>query len=93
MSRLRSSRYLLEAPMVIRMVLTVQEHLKLSYLIILKSFCFSQFAHKTHPGIGLALGFLLVLAQVLKEPVGGSHGAQDGPGCPKTPSNYQCDHT
>ena len=34
-----------------------------------------------------------VQAQVLEEPVGGSHGDKDGPGCLETPSNYQYDHT
>ena len=33
------------------------------------------------------------LLALLQEPVGGSHGDQDGPGCPELPSNYQYDQT
>ena len=85
MSRLRSSRYLLEAPMVIRMVLAVRKHLQITNMIILDNFGFKKYLKKSIPGD--------VRAQVLQEPVGGSHGGQDSPGCPETPSNYQCDHT
>ena len=38
MSRLMSFRYLLEAPMVIRMVLAVREHLQITNMIILDNF-------------------------------------------------------
>ena len=40
MSGLRSSRYLLEAPMVIRMVLAVQKHLQITNMIILDNISF-----------------------------------------------------
>ena len=80
MSRLRSSRYLLEAPMVIRMVLAVQKHLQITNMITLDNFDFKNFFKKSIPGD--------VRAQVLQVPVGGSHGGQDGPGCPETPSDY-----
>ena len=85
MSGLRSSRYLLEAPMVIRMVLAVQKHLQMTNMIILENCDLKNCFKKSIPGD--------VGAQVLQEPVGGSHGDQDGPGCPETPSNYQYDHT
>ena len=85
MSGLRTSRYLLEAPMVIRMVLAVQKHLQITNVITLDSFDFKNFLKKSLPGN--------VRAQVLQVPVGGSHGDQDGPGCLETPSNYQKDHT
>ena len=85
MSTLRSSRNLLEAPMVIRMVLAVRKHLQITNVIILDNFCLNNCLKKSIPGD--------VGAQVLQEPVGGSHGDQDGPGCPETPSNYQYDHT
>ena len=71
--------------MVIRMVLAVWKHLKMTNVIILDNFDFKIFSKKTFPGH--------VRAQVLQVPVGGSHGDQDGPGCPETPSNYQYDHT
>ena len=38
-----------------------------------KSFCFKDYLKKPIPGD--------VLAQVLQEPIGGSHSDQDGPGC------------
>ena len=85
MSGLRSSRSLLEAPMVIRMILAVWKHLQITNKIILDNFGSNNCLKKSIPGD--------VRAQVLQEPVGGSHGDQDGPGCPETPSNYQCDHT
>ena len=50
----------------------------------LKSFCFKNYLKKPIPGD--------VWAQVLQEPVGGSHGDQDGPGCPETPSDDQYNH-
>ena len=84
MSRLRSSRYLSEAPMVVRMVLAVQKHLQITNMITLDNFDFKNFLKKSIPGN--------VRAQVLQVPVGGSHGDQDGPGCPETPSDYQYDH-
>ena len=80
MSGLRSSRYLLEAPMVIRMVLAVQKHLQITNMIILDNFGFKNCLKNSMPGD--------VWAQVLQVPVGGSHGGQDGPGCPETPSDY-----
>ena len=79
MSGLRSSRYLLEAPMVIRMVLAVQKHLQITNVITLDNFDFKNFLKKSIPGD--------VRAQVLQVAVGGFHGDQDGPGCPGTPSN------
>ena len=82
---LRSSRYLLEAPMVIRMVLAVQKHLQITNMIILDDFGFKNCLKKSIPWD--------VPAQVLQEPVGGSHGDQDCPGCPETPSNHQYNHT
>ena len=84
MSRLLSSRYLLEAPMVIRMVLAVQKHLQITNLIILDNFRFKSCLKNSIPGD--------VRAQVLQVTLGGSHGDQDGLGCPGTPSNYQYDH-
>ena len=71
--------------MVLRMVLAVQKHLQITNMIILDNFGFKNCLKKSIPGD--------VQAQVLQEPVGGSHGDQDGPGCPETPSNYQYDHT
>ena len=68
MSGLRSSRYLLEAPMVIRMVLAVRKHLQITNMIILDYFCFKNCLKKSIPGV--------VRAQVLQEPVGASHGDQ-----------------
>ena len=68
MPRLRSSRNLLVAPMVIRMVLDVWKHLKTTHLINPNSFCFINCLKKSIPGD--------VRAQVLQEPVGGSHGDQ-----------------
>ena len=63
MSGLRSSRYLLEAPMVIRVVLAVQKHLQITNLIILDNFSLKNCLKKSIPGD--------VKAQVLQEPVGG----------------------
>ena len=85
MSRLRSSRNLLEAPMVIRMVLAVLKHLQITNMIILDNFSFKNCLKNSIPGNAQA--------QDLQEPVGGSHGDQDGPGCQETPSNYLYDHT
>ena len=85
MSGLRSSRKLLDAPMIIRMVLAVLKHLQITNVITLDNFDFKNFLKKSIPGD--------VQAQVLQVPVGGSHGDQDGPGCPDTPSNNQHDHT
>ena len=82
---LRSSRYLLEAPMVIRMVLAVGEHLKITNMIIVDNFGFKNCPKKSIPRD--------VQTQVLQEALGCSHDYQDGPGYPKTPSNYQYDHT
>ena len=73
--------------MVIRMVLAVQKHLQITNVITLHNFDSStliDFLKKSIPGD--------VRAQVLQVPVGGSNGDQDGPGCPETPSNDQCDH-
>ena len=69
-------------------VLTVQEHLKLTYPINLKTFCFSKCTQEALPGKFLAHGLLPVLAQVLKDPFGGSLGDLDGSGCSESPSNY-----
>ena len=85
MSGLKSSRYLLEAPMVIRMVLAVQKHLQITNMIKLDIFGFKNCLKKSIPGN--------VQAQVLQEPVGGSLGDQDRPGCPETASNYQYNPT
>ena len=79
MSGLRSSRYLLEAPMVIRMVLAVRKHLQMINMIILDRFGLNNCLKKSIPGD--------VWAQVLQEPVGGSHFDQDSPGCEELPSN------
>ena len=49
MSGLRSSRYLLEAPMVIRMVLAVQKHLQMTNMIILDHFGLNNFIKKINP--------------------------------------------
>ena len=85
MSGLRSSRYLLEAPLVIRMVQAVQNYLQMNNIIILDHFGLNNCLKKSIPGD--------VRAEVLQVPVGGSHGDQDGPGCPETLSNHQYDHT
>ena len=85
MSGLRSSRNLLETLTVIRMVLAVGKHLKITKVIILDNFDLQNCLKNSIHGD--------VWAQVLQEPVGGSHDDQDGPGCPETPSNYQYDHT
>ena len=68
MSWLRSSRNLLAAPMVIRMVLDVWKHLKTTHLINQNSFCFINCLKKSIPGDDRA--------QVLQEPVGASLGDQ-----------------
>ena len=56
MSRLRSSRYLLEAPMGIRMVLAVRKHLQITNMIILDNFglknCLKKFSPWGCPGSG-----------------------------------------
>ena len=64
MSGLRSFRYLLEAPMVIRMALAVQKHLQITNVITLDNFDFKNCLKNS----------ILwdVQAQVLQEPVGGS---------------------
>ena len=85
MPGLRSFRNLLEAPMVIRRVLAVQTHLQITNMIILDHFGLNNCLRKSIPED--------VRAQVLQEPVGGSHGDQDGPGYPETPSYYQYDPT
>ena len=77
MSGLRSSRYLLEAPMVIKVVLAVRKHLQITNMIMLEKFGFKKCLKKSIPGD--------VQAQVLQVPVGGSHGDQDGLGCQETP--------
>ena len=69
MSGLRSSRYLLEAPMVIRMVLAVRKHLQITNVITLDNFDSKNCLKKSISGD--------VRAQVLQVPVGGSHGDQD----------------
>ena len=66
--------------MVIRMVLAVQKHLQITNMIKLDNFDFKNFLKISMPGD--------VQAQVLQVPVGGSHGGQDGPGSPETPSDY-----
>ena len=71
--------------MVIRMVLAVRKHFQITNVITLDNFDLKNLLKKSIPGD--------VWAQVLQVPVGGSHGDQDGPGCPETPSNYQYDHT
>ena len=50
------------------MVLAVRKYLKITNIIILKKFCFNNFAQKSIPGD--------VRAQVLQEPVRASHGDQ-----------------
>ena len=71
--------------MVLRMVLAVQKHLQITNMIRLDDFGFKNCLKKSIPGD--------VQTQVLQEALGCSHDYQDGPGCPETPSNYQCDHT
>ena len=51
MSGLRSSRYLLEAPMVIGMVLAVWKHLQITKVIKLDNFDFKNFIKKSILGI------------------------------------------
>ena len=68
MFRLRSSKSLLETPMVIRMVLAVQKHLQMTNMIILENFGLNNCLKKSIPGN--------VWAQVLQEPVGASHADQ-----------------
>ena len=63
--------------MVITMVLAGRKHLQMTNMIILDHFGFNKFLKKSILGD--------VRAQVLQEPVGGSHGDHDGPGCPETP--------
>ena len=65
---LRSSRNLLEAPMVIRMVLAVWKHLQMTNVIILDNFDFKDCLKKSISGD--------VRAQVLQVPVGASHADQ-----------------
>ena len=50
MSGLRSSRYLLEAPRVIRMVLAVRKHFQITNVITLDNFDFKNFLKKSIPG-------------------------------------------
>ena len=85
MSGLRSSRNLLAAPKVIRMILDVRKHLKTTHLIVPNYFCFINCLKKATPWD--------VRAQVFQVPLGGSFGDQEGQGCPETHSNYQYDHT
>ena len=66
--------------MVVGMVLAVQKHLQITNIITPDNFDFKNILKKSIPGD--------VRAQVLQVPVGGSHGDQDGPGCPETPSDY-----
>ena len=68
MSGLRSSRNLLEALMVIRMVLAVWKHLQMTNVIILDNFDFKDCLKKSISGD--------VRAQVLQVPVGASHADQ-----------------
>ena len=49
MSGLRSSRYLSEAPMVVRMVLAVQKHLQITNMITRDNFDFKNFLKKINP--------------------------------------------
>ena len=51
MSRLRSSRYLLEAPLMIRMVLDVSKHLQITNLIILDNFSFKTVSNNQSLGM------------------------------------------
>ncbi len=51
------------------MVLAVRKKLKSTHLNIPHGFCFNNFARKSIPGV-------VVLAEVLQEPVGASHGHQ-----------------
>ena len=84
MSGIRSSRNLLEAPMVIRMVLAVLKHLQITNVIILDNIGYKNCLKNSIPGD--------VRALVLQEPVGGSHGDQVGPGCPEKPLDDQYNH-
>ena len=60
------------------------KHLQITNIIILENFGFKNCLKNSISGD--------VRAQVLQVPVGGSHGDQDGPGCPETPSNDQYYH-
>ena len=51
MSGVRSSRNLLEAPMVIRMVLAVWKHLKITHMIILDNFVLKTFSKNQSLGM------------------------------------------
>ena len=63
----------------VRLMMAERKHL-ITNMIILNKFGFKKCLKNSIPGN--------VLAQVLQEPVGDSHGDQDGPGCWETPSNY-----
>ena len=63
--------------MVVRMVLAVQKHLQITNMITLDNFDFKNFLKKSIPWD--------VRAQVLQEPVGGSHADQGRKSCvPRT---------
>ena len=83
MSGLRSSRDLLETPMVIRMVLAVWKHLQMTNVITL-DFSFYRSPRKSILGEALVLGLHL-------DVVGAGIGPE-GPGSPETPSNKHYDH-
>ena len=87
MSGLRSSMHLSgsHGDQDVRLMMAVRKHLLITNMIILNKFGFKKCLKNSIPGN--------VRAQVLQELVGGSHGDQDGPDCPETPSNYQYDHT
>ena len=57
MSGLRSSRYLLEAPMVIRMVLAVRKHLQITNVITLDNFNFKNFLRNQSLGMSRLRSF------------------------------------
>ena len=67
------------------MVLDMTQMVLAINMIVLDNLSFKNCLKKSIPGD--------VQAQVLEEPVGGSHGDQDGPGCLETPSDYQYHHT
>ena len=81
MSGLRSSRNLLEAPMVIRMVLAVRKHLEMAIIIILNNP--EQPQYKCNFSQNSVSGEVLALALHIGVFGAGLH--PDGPGCPEKP--------
>ena len=72
MSGLRSSRYLLEAPMVIRMVLAVLKHLEITKMVILDNFGLKNCLKKSFSRVDLDSVFLCSLPSK-KGDIGSGH--------------------